>query len=60
LYLCQSNFKGSIQPGKTWAGYNHCNISYAGQEIITDYYHVLSSGNTIVVQAGPRPNVHFH
>ncbi|MDI9819373.1 MULTISPECIES: DUF3421 domain-containing protein [unclassified Legionella] len=42
LFLCQVFFKGSKQPGKTWPGYNHCNISYAGQEIITDNYQVLT------------------
>ena len=34
LFLCKTRFKGSVQPGKTWAGYNHCNISYAGKELI--------------------------
>lgn len=42
LFLCQTNFNGSEQPGKTWQGYNHCNISFNGLEIITDDYRVLS------------------
>lgn len=41
LFLCQTFFKGSRQPGKTWPGYGHCNIAYAGQEIITNHYRVL-------------------
>jgi hypothetical protein len=49
LFVCQANFNGSIQPGKTWQGYNHCNISYGGREIITDYYRVLSTQQEIVV-----------
>lgn len=42
LYVCQTLFKGSMQPGKTWPGYNRCNISYAGVEITMDNYKVLS------------------
>ena len=45
LFLCQAFFKGSKQPGKTWPGYNHCNISYAGREIITDNYRILGTNN---------------
>ncbi|HHF7345678.1 TPA: DM9 repeat-containing protein [Legionella feeleii] len=41
LFLCQAFFRGSRQPGKTWPGYHHCNISYAGHEIITDNYLIL-------------------
>lgn len=43
LFLCQAHFKNSQQPGKTWPGYKHCNISYAGQEVITDNYRVLAN-----------------
>lgn len=41
LYLCQSFFRGGIEPGKTWEGYNHCNITFAGHEVINDDYHIL-------------------
>lgn len=41
LFLCQTFFKGSKQPGKTWPGYQHCNISYGGIEIITNNFRVL-------------------
>jgi DM9 repeat len=44
LYLCKSRYLGSIQPGKTWQGYNHCNISYGGREIVQNNYKVLVSG----------------
>ena len=43
LFLCQTMFKGSKQPGKTWTGYNHCNISYGGNEIITNNFRVLAN-----------------
>ncbi len=33
LYLCRAYFKGGIQPGKTWSGYNKCNVTYNGKEI---------------------------
>jgi len=32
LYLCRAYFKGSYQPGKTWRGYDRCNIPYGGHE----------------------------
>ncbi len=41
LYLCQSFFRGGVEPGKTWEGYNHCNITFAGHEIISDDYRIL-------------------
>lgn len=58
LFVCQSNFNGSIQPGKTWPGYSHCNISYGGREIITDNYRILSQKNDIIVRA--QPPIHRH
>lgn len=48
LFLCQAYFKGSKQPGKTWPGYRHCNISYAGQEIIMDNFKVLGTDRVTV------------
>ncbi|ASQ47241.1 DM9 repeat-containing protein [Legionella clemsonensis] len=51
LFLCQAYFKGSKQPGKTWPGYHHCNISYGGREIITDNYRLLTKYES---------NRHFH
>ncbi|CDZ76531.1 hypothetical protein BN59_00801 [Legionella massiliensis] len=54
LFLCQTLFQGSRQPGKTWPGYNHCNISYGGREIITDNYSVL----TIPRDSTTRSQVH--
>lgn len=32
LYLCRAKIDGGMQPGKTWAGYNGCNVPYGGQE----------------------------
>ncbi|CEK09427.1 DUF3421 domain-containing protein [Legionella hackeliae] len=51
LFLCQAYFRGSKQPGKTWPGYHRCNISYGGQEIITDNYRILTQY---------EENTHFH
>ena len=57
LFLCQSNFHGGIQPGKTWPGYHHCNISFAGREIITDHYRTLTNRSEIIVGSQPpRPS----
>lgn len=60
LFLCQSNFRNSIQPGKTWPGYNHCNISYAGKEIITDNYRILSKIQDVVVHSPAARRTHSH
>ena len=63
LFLCQSYFQGMIQPGKTWEGYNHCNISYAGREIITDNYRVLvngSRGKAQIHPLSPSPGNNIH
>ncbi|WP_419419994.1 DUF3421 domain-containing protein [Legionella sp. D16C41] len=43
LFLCQAFYRGSKQPGKTWPGYNRCNISYAGQEIILNTFRILGN-----------------
>lgn len=42
LYLCQAQLNGSLQPGITWSGYNHCIIAYDGLEVITDIFRILS------------------
>lgn len=58
LFVCQANFHGSIQPGKTWPGYNHCNISYAGREIITDNFRVMSRLQELLVGSKIPATVH--
>lgn len=58
LFVCQTNFNGSAQPGKTWPGYNHCNISYAGREIIMDNYRILSRNREIIVRSQPSARRH--
>ncbi|CAM2833971.1 DUF3421 domain-containing protein [Legionella worsleiensis] len=64
LYVCHTVFNGSIQPGKTWPGYNHCNISYAGREIITDFFRVLSRPQEIIIKSpvpeGQIGTIHRH
>ncbi|KTC87096.1 DUF3421 domain-containing protein [Legionella brunensis] len=61
LFLCQVDFKGSKQPGKTWPGYNHCNISYGGQEIITDSYRILATyGRNRQYHGHQQANVQSH
>lgn len=42
LYLCQATYQGSTQPGKTWIGYDYCNIAYNGKEIALKNYRVLA------------------
>ncbi|WP_298623414.1 DUF3421 domain-containing protein [uncultured Legionella sp.] len=59
LFVCQADFHGGIQPGKTWPGYNHCNISYAGREIITDNYKVMSRHQGLIV-GSKIPNTMHH
>lgn len=54
LFLCQAYFNGSKQPGKTWPGYNNCNISYAGREIITDNYQIFAADS----RQGARTHSH--
>ncbi|KTD21014.1 Protein of uncharacterised function (DUF3421) [Legionella lansingensis] len=60
LFLCQTYFKGSRQPGKTWPGYNHCNISYAGQEIITNNYQILVEAGRGSLHHGHNGQYHRH
>lgn len=65
LFVCQAHFHGSIQPGKTWSGYNHCNISYAGREIITDNFFIMSRHQELIVRskipgAMNTRNIHSH
>lgn len=43
LFLCQTQINGSLLPGKTWSGYNHCNIAYHGVEVIADLTYILSA-----------------
>ncbi|HRD69406.1 MAG TPA: DUF3421 domain-containing protein [Legionella sp.] len=59
LFLCQTNFNGTIQPGTSWPGYNHCNISVSGREVITNNYRILSKPREIIVRVQP-PTVHRH
>ncbi len=60
LFLCRANFNGSIQPGKTWPGYNHCNISYRGREIIMNDYSILNADKEIIIRGRPPLNAHGH
>lgn len=58
LFLCQSDFQGGIQPGRTWPGYNHCNITYRGREIISDDYRVLSNRDELTIHS--KPSTHLY
>lgn len=46
LYLCRASAQRSLQPGKTWAGYDGCNYGYGGKELIARRYKVLVYGNS--------------
>lgn len=43
LFLCHGYYKGNLEPGKTWSGYNHCNIPYAGREVLLSDYAIFIS-----------------
>jgi hypothetical protein len=43
LYLCKGSYLNSMQIGKTWSGYDKCNIAYGGKEILLDRFTVLSA-----------------
>lgn len=42
LYACLAQFRGSVQPGKTWQGYDKCNIAYAGREYPVREYRLVT------------------
>lgn len=50
LYICRSTYGGATQPGKIVAG--HCNISYGGQEIVTQNFQILTGPAAF---AAPQP-----
>ncbi|STX50244.1 Protein of uncharacterised function (DUF3421) [Legionella busanensis] len=60
LFLCQALYRGSKQPGKTWPGYNRCNISYAGQEVVLNIFQVLGNGRVNQHAHAHNPNNHSH
>ena len=55
LFVCKGAYRNSIQPGKTWAGYNKCNIAYAGHEVLLNNYQILVQLNNIQPL---KPSVH--
>lgn len=44
LYLCHGRYANSIIPGKTWAGYSHCNVPYGGREVLLYNYAIYVTG----------------
>lgn len=38
FYLCKASVEGGMQPGKTWAGYDKCNVPYAGKELLVERF----------------------
>lgn len=58
LFLCRAPYGRSLQPGKTWPNYNHCNISYAGLELILDEYEWFVGGWDH--HSNVHSNVHHH
>lgn len=60
IYLCHARYQNSLQPGKTWANSNQCNIPYGGQEyqIKSDYSvydRVVSNGRWVRGGSGNLP-----
>ena len=35
LHVCRVSYSGGVHAGKTWEGYNGCNIGYGGTEVVT-------------------------
>ncbi|MDF1654051.1 MAG: DUF3421 domain-containing protein [Coxiellaceae bacterium] len=50
LFLCRAYYRGGIQPGKTWSGYNNCNIPYAGKEVLVSHFDIYQ------LNGAPRNN----
>src|SRR3990172_2530958 len=43
IYICQARHSdGSLQPGKTWQGYNYCLYPFGGSELVSYSYSVLT------------------
>lgn len=60
LFLCQSAFNGSMQPGITWPGSTYCAIAINGREIMTDNYRVLSAKNRLIIRSYPAASTYYH
>lgn len=60
LFLCQSAFNGSIQPGITWPGISHCAMVINGREVISNHYRVLTSRARININADTIVPKHYH
>lgn len=41
FYLCKVSYQGGVQPGKTWQGYNNCNVPFAGKELLFNAFRMI-------------------
>jgi len=57
LYLCRAHYLNSIQIGKTWSGYDKCDISYAGREIPLSDYEINIQDSQGEWQPGPGDDI---
>lgn len=60
LFLCQTFFNGSLQPGLTGPNYQHCTIAIKGRAIITNNYRILSRMSEQFIGNHPAANIHYH
>ena len=42
LYVCNANYNNGVHSGKTWDGYNACNIGWGGREIPVKNFNYLT------------------
>jgi hypothetical protein len=43
LYVCRVSYSGGVHAGKTWDGYNGCNIGYGGTEVVASGFEYLEA-----------------
>ncbi len=43
LHVCRVSYSGGVHAGKTWGGYNRCNIGYGGAEVETSGFEYLEA-----------------
>ena len=58
LYLCRARVGISVTPGKTWRGYNKCNVPFSGKELLMNSYSIYSGhvrGHWVRAFAGRVP-----
>lgn len=60
LYICRAPYRNSLQLGKTWQGYNKCNVSYGGKELLLSRYTVLAHQKSVTPRVIIEDNRRIH